>query len=304
VLTHHQLFCQNLSLFAKLFLDNKSVFFDVTGFKYFLLVYTPATEPPADATEITQPRSQIVGFFSKEKMSWDNNNLACILIFPPWQRKGLGALLMGISYEISRREGLLGGPEKPISDLGKRGYKRFWAGEIARWLLSLAPSADKPPNPEGEHNTEQEQETETVVDIDHCSQATWISPEDCLLVLREMGLAEPAGTGPRAAAATALRVHEPTAKAEEENAQSAGGGVTTEPAGVTAAAAAITVTTPSTAAAAAVDQVVVPRVRISQAAVRAWVAANKISLERACDPDGFVEGYASTASKAASEEPV
>lgn len=45
-------------------------------------------------------------------MSWDNNNLACILVFPPWQRQGLGRLLMGVSYELSRREGRLGGPEK------------------------------------------------------------------------------------------------------------------------------------------------------------------------------------------------
>ncbi|GKT43373.1 males-absent on the first protein [Colletotrichum spaethianum] len=127
------LFCQNLSLFAKLFLDNKSVFFDVRGFNYFLLVYTP---PPKPNSPDPPPRPHIVGFFSKEKMSWDNNNLACILVFPPWQRKGLGALLMGVSYEISRREGVLGGPEKPISELGRKGYKRFWGGEVARWLLS------------------------------------------------------------------------------------------------------------------------------------------------------------------------
>ncbi|KAJ8123771.1 hypothetical protein ONZ43_g348 [Nemania bipapillata] len=159
------LFCQNLSLFAKLFLDNKSVFFDVSGFNYFLLVYTPPlsethpgppkqTDPapvgsaysaPTSSTlpvsSSTSPlrccRPQIVGFFSKEKLSWDNNNLACILVFPPWQRKGLGALLMGVSYEISRREGILGGPEKPISELGRKGYKRFWAGEITRWILEL-----------------------------------------------------------------------------------------------------------------------------------------------------------------------
>ena len=68
-------------------------------------------------------------------MSWDNNNLACILIFPPWQKKSLGTLLMGVSYAISRREKVLGGPEKPISELGRKGYKRFWAAEIARWLL-------------------------------------------------------------------------------------------------------------------------------------------------------------------------
>lgn len=56
--------------------------------------------------------AQVVGFFSKEKMSWDNNNVACILVFPPWQRQGLGQTLIGISYELSRRSGRIGGPEK------------------------------------------------------------------------------------------------------------------------------------------------------------------------------------------------
>lgn len=260
----------------------------MTGFKYFLLVYTPpAAATPTDPDAVTtQPRSQIVGFFSKEKMSWDNNNLACILVFPPWQRKGLGALLMGISYEISRREGLLGGPEKPISDLGKKGYKRFWAGEVARWLLSQGAAAS------GQERKEEEEET--VVDLEHCSQSTWIAPEDCLLVLREMGVAEEAGTGPPAPPARAQepkRVEE-TANATANNANAAG---STE-------AAAAAATAPAT-----VDQVMVPRVRISQAAVKAWVAANKISLERACDPDGFVDpGYAvkETGAAAASEEAV
>jgi len=54
----------------------------------------------------------VVGFFSKEKLSWDNNNLACILVFPPWQKRGFGQVLMGVSYELGRREGRLGGPEK------------------------------------------------------------------------------------------------------------------------------------------------------------------------------------------------
>lgn len=75
-------------------------------------------------------------------MSWDNNNLACILVFPPWQKKGLGSILIGTSYEISRREGLLGGPEKPISELGKKGYGRFWGAEVARWLLECEVGVD------------------------------------------------------------------------------------------------------------------------------------------------------------------
>lgn len=259
-----QLFCQNLSLFAKLFLDNKSVFFDVSGFHYFLLVFTPPdapTDPTSDVTEVIKPRGQVVGFFSKEKMSWDNNNLACILIFPPWQKKGLGALLMGVSYEISRREGIIGGPEKPISELGKKGYKRYWAGEIARWLLSLEPTGTTP----GE---------ETVIDIEECSKATWIAPDDCLAVLREMAVVEDAGRGP-----PKMRAHEPI---EEEMT----GVIHSEPAAAVAAASAA-------AAAAAVSAVVedVPRVRITLEAVHNWVTKNRISLERTCDPAGFIDDF-------------
>jgi GNAT superfamily N-acetyltransferase len=268
-----QLFCQNLSLFAKLFLDNKSVFFDVTGFNYYLLVYTPpppkpSTEP-AKEPEVSSP--QVIGFFSKEKMSWDNNNLACILVFPPWQRKGLGALLMGASYEISRREGVLGGPEKPISDLGKKGYKRFWAGEIARWLLSLEV---------------QDGQEETIVDVQDCSQATWICMEDCLAVLRDMGVVEEAGMGPGKPKATAVAdgiVETREAQHNHANLPDAGQGDAT---------AAEDGSTPVKD---------VPRVRIDKAAVRRYVSDQRISLERACDPDGFVEGYAMKSASASSK---
>jgi len=114
-------------------------------------------------------------------MSWDNNNLACILIFPPWQRKGLGSILMGVSYEISRREEILGGPEKPISDLGKKGYKRYWGAEIARWLLECRETDRK--------------KGRGMVDVERISRETWIAGEDCLSVLREMGVVEKAGRG-------------------------------------------------------------------------------------------------------------
>ncbi|KAK8127106.1 histone acetyltransferase [Apiospora kogelbergensis] len=243
------LFCQNLSLFAKLFLDNKSVFFDVAGFNYFLLVYTPPPAATPSESDVEQSpaetsasrRPQVVGFFSKEKLSWDNNNLACILVFPPWQRKGLGALLMGVSYEISRREKVLGGPEKPISELGKKGYRRFWAGEICRWLLGLElPSKD---------------EQEIIVDAEECSQATWITPEDCLAVIRDMGIMVEDGMGPGKKADSPADERHVDAEQLEEAKQ-------------------------------------VARVKIDKDDVRKWVKDNRIDLERACDPDGFVEGYA------------
>ncbi len=76
----------------------------MNSFLYYLLVQTTIS--------LSQTHHQVIGFFSKEKMSWDNNNLACILVFPPWQRKGMGKILMGVSYELSKREGRVGGPEK------------------------------------------------------------------------------------------------------------------------------------------------------------------------------------------------
>ena len=162
-----QLFTQNLSLFAKLFLDNKSVFFDVSSFNYYLLVHRP--------TRPTIIRQQIVGFFSKEKMSWDNNNLACILVFPPWQRQGLGKILMAVSYELSRREGRIGGPEKPLSELGRRGYVKFWEARVASAILSMR--------------------NKTSMTVEEVSQHCWMSVDDVITALKEMGLLEPRKKG-------------------------------------------------------------------------------------------------------------
>lgn len=192
-------------------------------------------------------------------MSWDSNNLACILIFPPWQRKGLGALLMGASYEISRREEILGGPEKPISDLGRKGYKRYWAGEIARWLLSIELDTKNPEN-------------EVLVDLNDCCKATWILPEDCLPVLRDMGVVEEAGMGPSKPEEKLVNDTE----AEESKHE----GTRTSPAADGVNKDVVTVVK------------TVPRVRIDKQAVRRYVAENRISLERVCDPAGFEEGYA------------
>ncbi|ORY04263.1 acyl-CoA N-acyltransferase [Clohesyomyces aquaticus] len=164
----HKLYAQNLSLFAKLFLDTKSVFYDVTTFLYYLLV----SSTPSPAINVNLPNSsdlpkhQVVGFFSKEKMSWDNNNLACILVFPPWQRQGIGQMLMGASYEMSKREGRLGGPEKPLSELGRLAYQHYWSATLSRAILS-SPS----------------KKTLSVLDL---RDQTYIVPEDIIATLQVM----------------------------------------------------------------------------------------------------------------------
>ncbi|KAF8964298.1 hypothetical protein BGZ46_000821 [Entomortierella lignicola] len=122
--TSHKLYCQNLSLLAKLFLDNKTLYFDIHGFHFFVLTETR----PSDRADVP------VGFFSKEIVSYDGYNLACILILPPYQRKSYGKLLIEFSYELTKIEGKVGSPEKPLSDLGKLGYVSFWITAILREL--------------------------------------------------------------------------------------------------------------------------------------------------------------------------
>ncbi|KAK6200502.1 acyl-CoA N-acyltransferase [Scheffersomyces amazonensis] len=115
--------CRNLCLLSKLFLDHKTLYYDVDPFLFYVM------------TIKSDQGHHVVGYFSKEKESGDGYNVACILTLPCYQKMGFGKLLIQFSYMLSNVENKVGSPEKPLSDLGLLSYRAFWTDTLVKLLV-------------------------------------------------------------------------------------------------------------------------------------------------------------------------
>ena len=71
-----------------MFLDHKSLFYDVEPFLFYVI------------TETDDDGAHFVGYFSKEKLSPKNYNVSCIMTLPVRQRQGWGNLLIDFSESL------------------------------------------------------------------------------------------------------------------------------------------------------------------------------------------------------------
>ncbi|KAJ2002689.1 3-ketoacyl-CoA thiolase 5, peroxisomal [Coemansia thaxteri] len=104
-----------MCLLSKLFLDQKTIYYDIGNFLFYILL--------VKSTDNGETRYSFVGYFSKEKTSVERNNLACILVLPPFRGQSYGQLLIELSYELTKLERTTGGPEQPLSSQGFHSYR-------------------------------------------------------------------------------------------------------------------------------------------------------------------------------------
>ncbi|KAJ2355179.1 K(lysine) acetyltransferase [Coemansia sp. RSA 2618] len=187
----HTLYCQNLCLLSKLFLDQKTIYYDIGSFLFYVLLskqpvaVSSSFSNPADAVEYT-----FVGYFSKEKASIERNNLACILVLPPFRGLSYGQLLIELSYELTKLERTTGGPEQPLSSQGFHSYRSYWRRAIVQALLGASPQAKSyllhscGLRPHASRSASEQR----VFSLSRLARLTGIRIEDVLFTLEDLGL--------------------------------------------------------------------------------------------------------------------
>ncbi|CAD7681435.1 unnamed protein product [Nyctereutes procyonoides] len=149
----NKIYCQNLCLWAKLFLDHKTLYYDVEPFLFYVM------------TEVDNTGCHLIGYFFKENNSFLNYNVSCILTMLQYMRQDYGKMLIDFSTLLSKVEEKVGSPELPLSDLGLISYSSYWKEVLLRYL----------------HNFQGKE-----ISIKEISQETAVNPVDIVSTLQTL----------------------------------------------------------------------------------------------------------------------
>lgn len=99
---------------------------------------------------------------------------------------------MAVSYKLSGWEwedSVIGGPEKPLSTLGRKSYLRFWSERVARFFMGQTADSEgrKVFGTVSKKRTTIAKEEMTIKEI---GERTGMLPEDVIAALNEMGVCE------------------------------------------------------------------------------------------------------------------
>jgi histone acetyltransferase MYST1 len=119
-----KLYCQCLSLLSKLFMEDASLCYCIEGFVFYVCV------------EFDRNGLHFRGYFCRQINQVETTTLlSCIMVLPPFQRKGIGRMLIAMAYEIAKRMKVIGGPERPLSAFGKQAFMSYWKEVVVRTLI-------------------------------------------------------------------------------------------------------------------------------------------------------------------------
>ncbi|KAJ2401148.1 Histone acetyltransferase, partial [Coemansia sp. RSA 2559] len=161
----NKIYCQNLCLMGKMFLDTKTLYYDVEPFLFYIIC------------EYDSAGYHFAGYYSKEKQCVQGYNLSCIMILPSKQREGYGKLLIEFSYLLSKKEGVPGSPEKPLSDFGLLSYRSYWRRAIYEILLAMHTDSASP-----------------AISTDELSRQTGMTVDDIISTLQTDGMLQRPGS--------------------------------------------------------------------------------------------------------------
>ena len=123
-----RLYCQSLYLLSKLFIEKSSLNYNVDNTTFYTLCLYDKTG------------AHFVGAFARPTNWMGNIIVSEIFVLPPYQKQGYSQIMLSCAYELAHRAYVIGGPERPLNDLGSLAFQKYFRIALIQLFISLKSS--------------------------------------------------------------------------------------------------------------------------------------------------------------------